>query len=167
MDILLGCGNSRQRCITVTRSNWDDLITVDIDPSCGADVLHDINVIPLPFADNYAEEIHCYNVLEHLGTQGDFKFFFSQFEDFWRILVPGGFLCATVPIWNDLWAWSDPGHTRVISKGTIYFLDQRGYEDIGSTMMTDYRWCYKGNFRLVNEYTDPNGTYFFILQAIK
>lgn len=166
MDILLGCGHSRVRMISPTRKEWNDLVTVDFNQECKPDVEWDLNKIPLPFAENSADEIHAYQVLEHIGHQGDYRFFFAQFEDFWRVLKPNGFLCATVPTFNGLWAWSDPGHTRIISQGSIYFLDQNTYKECGTTSQTDYRFCYHGNFKIQASFID-NETYHFVLQAIK
>jgi SAM-dependent methyltransferase len=167
MDILLGCGHSRQRMISPIRKEWDGLVTVDFNKDCKPDVQWDLNMIPLPFPDDSADEIHAYNVLEHCGIQGDFKFFFAQFEDFWRILRPNGFLCFTCPTSNDVWTWGDPGHTRIINHGTITFLDQRAYEQVG-TARTDYRFCYKGNLRKYYCNIDEQSkTFYVVLQAIK
>jgi hypothetical protein len=166
MDILIGCGNSRARLLNPIRKDWVNLVTVDIDPGSKADVEWDLNNIPLPFSDSSTDEIHAYNVLEHTGSQGDYLFFFKQFEDFWRILKPDGFLCACVPDCNNVWTWGDPGHTRVINNGTISFLSQSAYDDIGKTARTDYRWCYKGNFSVVTCVSDGN-TLYFILKAVK
>jgi hypothetical protein len=152
--------------ISPVRINWDGLTTVDIDPSVETDVLWDLNNVPLPFADNSVDEIHAYNVLEHIGTQGDFRFFFKQFEDFWRMLKPGGFVCAIVPDFATMWTFGDPGHTRVINFGTLHFLNQKSYDEVGTTSMTDYRWCYKGNLSIFHCKVD-NGNFYFILEAIK
>lgn len=168
MQLLLGCGTDKRRNIRLNNEeNWTELFTVDIDENCKPDLVYDLNKIPLPFQDNSASEIHIYNVLEHLGTQGDYKFFFKQFEDFWRILKPDGLFAAMVPAWDSFWALGDPGHTRIIHAGTLSFLDQSAYEELGSTMRTDYRWCYQGNFKLQASHTDSNGTFYFVLQAIK
>ena len=166
MDILLGCGYSRKRVISPIRKEWDGLVTVDINPDCKPDTEWNLNKVPLPFIDNYADEIHAYNVLEHLGTQGDYAFFFKQFEDFWRVLKPNGFFCATVPMPNNVWTWGDPGHTREINNGTISFLDQEAYSSSGETARTDYRFCYKGNFK-VHASIISEDTYYFVLQAKK
>lgn len=168
MQLLLGCGNSREKKTgIVNRSRWSDLVTVDISPECGPDVVWDLNDVPLPFAPDSASEIHAYEVLEHTGAQGDYKFFFRQFEDFWRILEPNGYLFASVPNFRSVWAWGDPGHTRTINLGSLAFLIQRQYvNQIGVTPMTDYRSIYKGNFELVAHEEDDN-QFRFILQAIK
>jgi hypothetical protein len=137
-----------------------------MNPACKPDVEWDLNRVPLPFADNSAEEIHAYNVLEHCGTQGDYLFFFKQFEDFWRVLKPNGFLCFTCPTSNDIWTWGDPGHTRVINSGSISFLDQEAYNQQNTTR-TDYRFCYKGNLKHWFSTVDTSNTYYCVLQAIK
>jgi SAM-dependent methyltransferase len=166
MDILLGCGHSRTRMVSPIRRDWVDLVTVDINPECEPDVEWDLNMIPLPFDDNSAEEIHAYNVLEHCGSQGDYKFFFKQFEDFWRVLKPGGFMCFTCPTGDNIWTWGDPGHTRVINNGSISFLEQRAYTECGRSARTDYRFCYKADFKVLASIVE-NDTFTFVLQAIK
>lgn len=167
MDLLLGCGHSRQRIVGTDRKVWNDLVTVDINPEVKPDIEWDLNKIPLPFPDNYADEIHAYNVLEHLGTQGDYKFMFAQFEDFWRILKPNGLLCATVPTWNNIWALGDPGHTRIINIGTITFFSQEHYKECDRSMRTDYRNIYKGDFKIEFSKGDETGTFCFVLKALK
>lgn len=168
MDILLGCGHSSERRIGTGRKTWNNLIRVDMNPEVKPDVEWDLNKIPLPFDDNTADEIHAYNVLEHTGSQGDYKFMFAQFEDFWRILKPGGLLCATVPSWNSVWAFGDPGHTRIINIGTITFFSQAHYKaECGNGMRSDYRNIYKGNFKIEFTKIDATGTFAFVLKALK
>lgn len=151
---------------TWTEENWRQLTTLDVDPGCKPDVVHDLNVLPYPFADDTFEEIHAYEVLEHCGRQGDVEFFFGQFHEFWRILRPGGFLVGTVPLWESPWAWGDPGHTRVIPRQALIYLDRREYGQIGKTSMSDYRRYWKGNFEGF-AYTEKGDTLGFILRAVK
>lgn len=170
MELLLGCGNDRRKKVTINnvmKAEWDELVTLDIDPACKPDVVHDLNVFPYPFGDNSFGEIHAYEVLEHCGRQGDFRFFFRQFEEFWRILKPGGLFVATVPLWDSKWAWGDPGHTRIINDGSLVFLSQKEYElQIGKTAMTDYRHCYKADFEIV-AINEKGDTFAFVLKATK
>jgi SAM-dependent methyltransferase len=164
-ELLVGCGTDRAKKVRfeLIPPVWTDLTTLDIDPSLNPDVVHDLTVLPYPFADESFREVHAYEVLEHCGTQGDWKFFFGQFYEFWRILKPGGYFIATVPMWDSPWAWGDPGHTRVIAKQALVFLDQRRYEQLGKTVMTDYRTWWKGDFATVA--TDENEhTLAFVLQ---
>lgn len=168
-ELLIGCGNNRSKKVRHgdLSEDWKNLTTLDIDPDSKPDVLHDLNVLPYPFGDNEFDEIHAYDTLEHFGRQGDWRGFFAQFSEFYRILKPDGVLIATVPMWDSPWAWGDPGHTRVITRGSVLFLDQKFYEDeVGKTNLTDYRHVYQGCLRLVAE-NEMEHQYGFILQAIK
>lgn len=167
-ELLLGCGTNRQKKVTIPGMDveWSELVTVDIDPSVKPDIVHDLNVLPLPFADNSFDEIHAYEVLEHCGKQGDFKFFFDQFAEFYRILKPGGHFCASVPMWDSPWAWGDPGHYRVLPKECLIFLDQSKYAQLGETAMTDYRPWWKGNFETVGIH-EAEHQFGFVLKAVK
>ena len=162
--LLLGAGNSRVRKIRPPQSPEDfgELTTLDIDPSTGCDVVHDLNVLPYPFADGEFDEIHAYEVLEHCGRQGDWKFFFDQFAEFYRMLKPEGLVCFTVPMWNSEWAWGDPGHTRVITPGSLIFLDREQYKQIGKSSMTDYRPWLRCDFE-IGFATDKDGTFCVVL----
>ncbi len=167
-ELMVGAGNSRAKKIKVRSmpNEWRNLTTLDIDPSTGCDITHDLNVLPLPFEDNAFDEIHAYEVLEHCGRQGDWKFFLNQFEEFWRILKPGGLFLASCPAHDSMWAWGDPGHTRIIAPGSLVFLNQEEYAQVGKTAMADYRPWYKGNLRTVGAGTE-NGTFGFVLEAVK
>jgi SAM-dependent methyltransferase len=168
-ELLLGCGNNKKKQVHFAEIGeaWEGLTTLDMDASCGPDVVHDLNVVALPFADNEFDEIHAYEVLEHCGRQGDWRFFFDQFTEFHRILKPGGYLVASCPMWDSPWAWSDPGHTRVISKHSLAFLRQAEYaSQVGNTAMTDYRSYYKADFETIAvQETEHN--FAFVLRAIK
>lgn len=171
MQILLGCGHDRTKKLWIAgRQDWSGLVTLDMNPAARADVTWDLTDLPLPFADDEAEEIHLYDVLEHTRPQGDWRGFFAEFQDFWRILKPGGTLHATVPAWAGAWAWGDPGHTRVIQHETLTFLHQPNYTaECGGpkpTNRTDYRPWFTGDFDLVWHQQWPV-QYAFILQAVK
>jgi SAM-dependent methyltransferase len=167
-ELLIGCGNKRVKRFTMGDSlEWDALTTMDHDPNCGADILHDLDVTPWPVADNAFDEVHAYEVLEHLGTQGDYKAFFRHFYEIWRVLRPGGHLIATVPSWRSVWAWGDPSHTRQISPASIVFLSQQAYRDqVGKTPMTDFRWLWKGDLETIHSDCDDN-QFTFVLRAVK
>jgi SAM-dependent methyltransferase len=148
-ELLIGCGNSRKKLLAMPgQDEWTDLVTLDIDPNCEPDVEWNLEHLPLPFEDETFQEIHAYEVLEHVGQQGDWKTFFDQFSEFHRILKPGGMFFGVVPVWDGEWAWGDPGHTRIINAGTLSFLQQDIYaKDVGDdTPMTDYRWYYKADW---------------------
>jgi SAM-dependent methyltransferase len=167
-ELLIGCGNDRRKKVSFADSptEWTELTTLDVDPSCHPDVRHDLNKLPYPFLPNTFDEIHAYEVLEHCGRQGDYRFFFAQFDEFWRILKPGGYFIGSAPMWDSMWAWGDPGHTRIITKGSLVFLNQKEYEQVGTTAMTDYRRIYKGNFETCG-IVEENDNFGFVLRAIK
>jgi predicted SAM-dependent methyltransferase len=132
------------------QQDWCNLVTLDMNESCDPDVVWDLNEFPYPFPINEFNEIHAYDVLEHTGKQGDYKFFFQQFTEFWRILKPDGLLLITIPHWNSIWAWGDPGHTRVLAPGCFHYLSQNQYaRQLGITKMTDYRNIYKADFEVL------------------
>lgn len=180
MELLLGCGRSRHRRLGIDgRNGWTHLVTLDHNPDHNPDVLHDLEVLPYPFEDNTFDEIHAYEVLEHLGSLGDWRAFFSQFTELWRILKPGGFLAATCPSYRSLWAFGDPSHRRVINSGTLSFLDQVEYQrqidervDKGEDplAMSDFRHWFKADFEVAwldLHAETTGGTFSFVLQAVK
>lgn len=148
--LMLGAGHSPlERKITAPGTppphgvEWTSL---DFNGKSNPDVVYDLNLLHgngwpdrLPFEDERFSEIHAYEVLEHIGKQGDFKGFFREFCEYWRILKPAGFLIATVPRKGGDWDLDDPGHTRVITERTLGFLTRKLYEDLGETATSDYR----------------------------
>lgn len=174
--LLIGCGSRRQKINFKKEEEnvgleWQEIdgeiVTLDINPDHKPNVVWDLNIRPLPFDDNSFDEICAFEVLEHLGKQGDYKGFFEEFSEYWRILKPDGILSGTVPHWDTKWAWGDPSHTRVLPLEAFVFLSQEEYAaQVGVTAMSDFRNIYKANFAL------ENGVYFgenayFALRAKK
>jgi len=167
-ELLIGCGSQRDKRLALDNDhNWSNLTTLDINATHKPDVIWDLCQFPLPFEDNTFDEIHAYEVLEHTGQQGDYKFFFAQFTEFWRILKPNGYLFATCPAWNSIWAWGDPSHTRVLQHVQLNFLSQKEYtSQIGKTRMTDFRDIYTADFEKVYDNTTEEA-FAFVIQAVK
>lgn len=119
---------------------------------------------------DYWDEIHAYEVLEHLGSLGDQVALLRQFAELWRLLKPDGYLCCTVPSRFSVGLWGDPSHRRVINPMTLVFLDQSEYvkqcDAPRPTAMSDFRGIYKADFRCIDA-ADNRETFSFILQAVK
>lgn len=146
--LIIGAGSSKVlRAPTPLAHLEPTITTLDIEPRHKPDIVWDLNDCPWPAYDDTYDEIHAYEVLEHLGQQGDAKAFFAHFGEVYRILKPGGYLAGSVPCWDALWAWGDPSHRRIINEGSFTFLDQTQYaKQVGVTAMTDFRSIWKGDF---------------------
>lgn len=170
MELLIGCGTRHDKLLVVDElmpGDWTELITLDVNEDLEPDHVWDLNDLPLPFDDDCFDEIHAYEVLEHTGQQGDWRFFFNQFYEFWRILKPGGLFCGTCPMWDGQWAWGDPGHSRIISSANLVYLSQKEYKvQVGNGSMTDYRPYWDGDFDLVAA-KEEGDTFGFVMRAVK
>jgi SAM-dependent methyltransferase len=168
--LLLGAGSRHdKRIFPDGKETWDgELITLDINPDHNIDVVWDLtDTTRLPWPADTFDEIHAYEVLEHIGQQGDFRTFFRQFSDYHRILKADGLFCASVPAPDSPWVWADPSHTRTILPHTLVFLSQQAYRDqVGVTAMSDFRFCYKADFECVGGEIQGD-SYYFVLKAIK
>jgi SAM-dependent methyltransferase len=167
-ELLMGCGSRIYKDLFIgDKSEFNNLIRLDNNPDHDPDVIWDLTKHPLPFEDNSFDEIHAYEVLEHLAAQGDYEFFFAEFSEYWRILKNGGVLLGTCPDKNSEWAWGDPSHKRIIQEENFTFLDQESYQQqVGITRMSDFRSIYKADFKLIFCEVREK-TLQFVLQASK
>lgn len=122
------------------------------------------------FCEDIFDEVHAYEVLEHLGHQGNYESFFAIFTEIWRILKPDGHLYATVPSRFSPWLWGDPSHRRAILPESLVFLDQNEYirqlDGPTRTAMSDFRFTYKADFKIIRAQDDRH-QFAFVLQAVK
>lgn len=168
-ELLIGCGSSREKRLTVDKTeSFANLTTLDHNADHKPDIVWDLmHPDVLPFEDNSFDEIHAYEVLEHLGQQGDWRLFFKQFQRIWEVLKPGGHLLATCPSRHSPWAWGDPSHTRIMQHEQLAFLNQPAYtEQVGVTSMSDFRFCFTADFDIVYSHDDKEA-FRFILKAVK
>jgi hypothetical protein len=165
--LVLGAGSRPELFSTENTPQLTSVVSVDINPSHEPSVVHDLNDVPWPFADDTFHEIHAYEILEHLGTQGDAQAFFDHFYECWRILHPGGLLVGSVPRFDSQWAWGDPSHRRIIAKDSFIFLDQDEYvKQVGRTSMSDFRHIWHGDFTLETVQQSEHQVAFW-LRAVK
>lgn len=110
--INLGCGRTR----------IPDSIGVDrVKIEGSVDIVHDLDITPYPFVDNYADEIHSYHVLEHLHDP------LKKLEEIHRILKPNGVLHLRVPHFSSMGAFSDITHLRPFGYTSFDCLEEGSY----------------------------------------
>ena len=195
-ELLLGCGFSRAKLLGLPGEprEWKDLVTLDINRRVAPDLLIDINetggnlwrgdsmtdrgraAMDLDAPDyamgaireSYFDEVHAYEVLEHLGSQGDAAAFFNCFTNIHRILRPSGHLFATCPSRFSPWLWGDPSHRRVICAESLAFMSQDviARNRKAGTAMSDFSDLWTRDFKVVSM-QDNHERFMFCLQAIK
>lgn len=102
----LGCG----------RDIRPDHVNLDIVAAEGVDVVHDLNIVPLPFEDGRFDEVRCDSILEHVD-------YIRLLGDIHRILTPDGRVLVTVPHFSSPSAYENPQHIRYFASQTLrYFV---------------------------------------------
>ncbi len=170
-ELLLGCGYSREKRIGLPNQplKWQSLTTVDSDPACKPDFVIDLDTsADWPLPSNFWTEIHAYEVLEHLGHQGDAVSFFHTFSEIYRLLRPCGYLFASCPSRFSPWLWGDPSHRRAIQQESLVFLDraQINANRQRKTSISNFDELWRGDFKVVVS-DDNHAAHIFCLQAMK
>ena len=194
-ELLLGCGFSRQNLLGLPGAplEFQDLITLDKNEKCNPDLLCNLDEMSdwlcVPVSEHgseclfnrhgmgsggngfikrdYFDEVHAYEVLEHLGTQGDAASFFATFNNIHRVLKPGGHLFGTCPSRHSPWAWGDPSHRRIISQESLIFLSQEKItmNRKRGTQMSDFSDIWNKDFKIIAS-SDDHVYHKFCLQAV-
>ena len=93
-------------------------VGVDIIDGSDADIIHDLNVFPYPFADNEWDRILCRDVLEHVDD------FVRTVDEIWRIARPAAMVEVSGPFMSSVNFFSDPTHKRAFTSKTFdYFIE--------------------------------------------
>ncbi len=79
-------------------------VNLDIRDYIGADVVHDLNITPYPFADSYFDEVILSHIIEHLYDC------FKCFNEIHRICKAGALVHIVVPHYTDWTYWRNPDH---------------------------------------------------------
>ena len=91
---------------------------VDVIRGSQADIIHDLNKFPYPFADNEWDRIICRDVLEHVDD------FVATVEEIWRIARHGATVEVSGPFMSSVNFYSDPTHKRAFTSRTFdYFIE--------------------------------------------
>lgn len=99
------------------------------------DVVHDLNDLPWPWADNSFDHIVANAVLEHLNID-----LVQSMNECWRILAPGGTIELRLPWWKHDNAYRDPTHRWHISMGTLDLFDPDTEFGSQYAFYTDCKW---------------------------
>lgn len=151
--LMLGAGHTkperRYKTLESAPEEETEWVRLDINPQTKPDALFNLDWIEkpwwlggwwLPFRANKFDEIHGYSVIEHYGRQGDWRGFFRGMKELWRVLKHGGVFIGGCPSYDDKWAFGDPGHTRIVTDGTLSYLTKEFYDiNLAKTPATDYR----------------------------
>lgn len=98
MKLNIGCGKD-------IKKGWINLDSIKID---GVDVVHNIEMIPLPFEDGKFDVILCQDVLEHIDI-------IHVLEDIYRIMKKDAVLKIRVPHFSSVSNFTDPTHKTMFS----------------------------------------------------
>ena len=96
----IGCGPSKM----------EGVINLDNNPDFEPEVVHDLEVTPLPFEDESIHGVIASHIFEHIRNYPELL------KDIYRVLVPGGVLNINVPYFTSRDAWGDPTHVRAFSE---------------------------------------------------
>lgn len=117
--INIGCGRTRiPGSIGIDRANIPGFV----------DIVHDLDKLPYPITDNFADEIHFYHVLEHLENP------IKILEEIHRILKPSGVLFMRVPHFSSNGAFTDITHKRPFSYFSFEVFDTKAYHHFYSNV---------------------------------
>ena len=106
----LGCGSD-------IKKGWINLDSLEL---AGVNVVHNLEKTPLPFEDNFFDEILCQDVLEHLE-------YVPLMKELYRILKPNGQLNIRVPHFTSKNNFIDPTHKKRFSCATFNFFIKSSY----------------------------------------
>jgi len=114
-------------------------INHDISQLPSIDIVHNLNIYPWPWEDDYFDEILVLDVLEHLDD------FVKAMDELYRVLKAGGSVTIRVPYWNHSCAYIDPTHKRGFHEHTFRFFD------INSSYYKERGYYTSAKFEIINE----------------
>lgn len=99
----VGCGSAKH----------EGAVGLDISADTDADVVHDLDVFPYPFADRSFDQILMQDVIEHVAEP------VRVIDELHRICRPGARIHLRTPHFSSVLAYSDPTHRHYFSAEAI------------------------------------------------
>ncbi len=94
-------------------------LNVDVTARTQPDLVHDLDKTPWPLPDSYFNEVHAYDVVEHLRDIP------RTMEEIHRVCAPGARVFITVPHFSSANSFTDPTHRHHFSaRSMLYFTDE-------------------------------------------
>jgi SAM-dependent methyltransferase len=125
----LGCGRKGK---AFREPNEVEVISLDADARLNPDIVCCLGRDLIPLPDDSIDTAVAIHVLEHIGKQGETAEWFQFWEELYRVLKPEGKIQFESPMWNSVWAWGDPSHTRALSQESFFFFSQDNYRIEGN-----------------------------------
>jgi hypothetical protein len=161
MILHLGCGRVGRN---LRAFDSYEVITLDRDAALKPDIVCNLGVDPIALPDNSIDTAVAIHVLEHIGRQGDTAEWFQFWEELYRVMKPEGRVEFASPLFDSVWAWADPSHTRVLAPESFIFFNQESYR-ISSSAISPYR--IRCDFTALGFSKDDEGTFGGVLQVRK
>jgi SAM-dependent methyltransferase len=142
----VGCGLNK----------YPGAIGVDSNPYTRADVIADLDQIPLPFRDDSFREVRAIHLIEHVADV------IRTMEEFHRIVAARGRVVIVTPHYTDFSSFCDPTHRWHLNSFSLrYFSEKHGgygyysrarFHEISTRVRLLSLWRYLGFELLVNQF---------------
>jgi len=109
----VGCGGSKQ----------DGYVGMDMRPLSGVDIVHDAETVPYPLPDGCCETILVSHLIEHLKPW----LIIDIFNEWWRVMEPGGQLMISTPYAGSFGFWQDPTHIKGYNQASFTYFDPKDF----------------------------------------
>lgn len=145
----------RKLCLGSGLKKQPDAVNVDMVSSTAPDIVHDLNRSPWPLPDNWFDECHAYDVIEHLDN------IVTTMEEIHRVCRNGAVVRITVPHFSCANAFTDPTHRHYFSAFSLNyftgehqfsFYSDRHFRRKANQILFATTWLNKVVHRLANRF---------------